>query len=65
MSKESSPFIQKEEQPLLKCLRCDHEWFPRGASYIIYLISEGTKGDRPSICPNCKSSLWWKTRKEV
>lgn len=31
--------------PLLKCLRCGHEWLPR-------------QNKRPMICPKCKSAYW-------
>lgn len=29
----------------LKCLRCDHTWYPRGP-------------DRPAACPRCKRYDW-------
>lgn len=32
------------------CLRCDHEWVPRGT-------------DEPVICPKCKSAYWNKPRR--
>jgi len=35
-----------------RCERCDHEWVPR----------ETTEGS-PTICPDCKSPYWNKTRK--
>ena len=36
---------------LLGCrCRCGHEWLPR------------TKGDKPRVCPKCKSPYWNKPR---
>jgi len=29
----------------LKCLRCDHKWFPR-------------KEKKPRTCPKCNSAYW-------
>ena len=36
--------------PTLKCLRCEHEWFPR-------------KQEPPKLCPKCNSPYWDRPRK--
>ncbi len=36
-----------------KCLRCDHEWYPR--------VPNG----KPVMCPACKSRVWDKERKKA
>jgi predicted Zn-ribbon and HTH transcriptional regulator len=35
-----------------RCLRCDHEWQPRGDS-----------DEEPRVCPKCKSAYWNKPRR--
>ena len=39
------------ELPILHCLRCSAEWFPR-------------KQERPLTCPKCRTPYWDKPRKE-
>ena len=40
---------------LLGCrCRCGHEWLPR----------DHEKGERPSVCPKCKSPRWDKPYKD-
>lgn len=33
--------------------RCGHEWLPR------------KKGERPAVCPKCKSPLWDRPRQDT
>jgi hypothetical protein len=51
--------------PILTCLRCGHNWTPRGdkgledsTRAVKYIETEVT------ICPGCKSPYWDKPRKE-
>lgn len=39
--------------PGFKCLRCGRQWAPRG------------DGEKPRICPKCKSAYWDKPRKKA
>jgi DNA-directed RNA polymerase subunit RPC12/RpoP len=48
-----------------RCLRCGHEWVPRGL--------DGTTGNKkppelseePRVCPKCKSPYWNRPRQSV
>jgi len=35
----------------LKCLRCNHSWYPREEEY-------------PKVCPKCKSAWWSEPKKQ-
>lgn len=35
---------------MCRCRRCDHEWWPRGATVMA--------GGRPAKCPKCQSFNW-------
>ena len=37
-----------------RCIRCDHEWIPRG-----------TSEEEPSVCPKCKSPYWDRPKKKA
>lgn len=48
MKKESKPLGLVPGQ-IARC-RCGHEWLPRG-------------GERPRVCPKCKSANWDRPKK--
>jgi DNA-directed RNA polymerase subunit RPC12/RpoP len=45
-----------------RCLRCAHEWVPRGIE-----LPEGKKPpepkEEPRVCPKCKSPYWNRPRR--
>jgi DNA-directed RNA polymerase subunit RPC12/RpoP len=47
-----------------RCLRCGHEWVPRGVDLV---VGDGRKppdpDEEPRVCPKCKSPYWNKPRK--
>lgn len=49
-----------------RCLRCRHEWVPRGVEPP---KEEGKKPpdpeEEPRVCPKCKSPYWNRPRKVV
>ena len=56
LSKELDDILKGKEQPsefqvtAYRC-RCGHEWVPRN------------KGERPVVCPKCKSPNWDRPKK--
>jgi len=44
--------MTKLKLPVLKCLRCGHEWFPR-------------KPEKPLVCPGCNSPYWDRPRQRA
>jgi len=48
-----------------RCLRCEHEWIPRG----LKLPADGGKPEEspetPRVCPKCKSPYWDKPRQSA
>ncbi len=42
-----------------RCLRCEHEWVPRGVGE----IDPKKPPPEPRVCPKCKSPYWNKPRK--
>jgi hypothetical protein len=45
-----------------RCLRCEHEWIPRGLDQ-----APGKRppdqAEEPRVCPKCKSPYWNRPRK--
>lgn len=38
-----------------RCLRCEHEWVPRGVGQ---LDPKNPPKEEPRVCPKCKSPYW-------
>lgn len=48
-----------------RCLRCGHEWVPRGLEDIVDGKIPKALAEEPRVCPKCKSPYWNKPRQKV
>ena len=47
-----------------RCLRCEHEWVPRGVEQRTDGKKPTEPDEQPRVCPKCKSPYWNKPRRE-
>lgn len=52
---KSRDFLNKAERNCWECKRCMHKWTAKKAYH--------RKGEKPKVCPRCKSPYWSTERK--
>jgi DNA-directed RNA polymerase subunit RPC12/RpoP len=46
-----------------RCLRCEHQWVPRGLPEMADGKKPPEQDEEPRVCPKCKSPYWNRPRK--
>ena len=46
-----------------RCLRCGHEWVPRGIEQVPDSKKPLEHDEEPRVCPKCKSPYWNRLRR--